>query len=48
VALIYVGIDQQSKTVRVHATDYLVSRLEATDELLIVDDVFDSGAVWKR
>jgi uncharacterized protein len=39
----YVGIDQQSKTVRVHATDYLVSRLEATDELLIVDDVFDSG-----
>jgi hypoxanthine phosphoribosyltransferase len=39
----YVGIDQQSKTVRVHATDYLVSRLEAEDELLIVDDVFDSG-----
>ena len=39
----YVGIDQQGKTVRVHATDYLVSRLEAEDELLIVDDVFDSG-----
>src|SRR6201992_1810317 len=39
----YTGIDQQSKTVRVHATDYLVSRLEAEDELLIVDDVFDSG-----
>jgi hypoxanthine phosphoribosyltransferase len=39
----YTGIDQQSKTVRVHATDYLVSRVAAEDELLIVDDVFDSG-----
>ena len=39
----YSGIDIQHKTVRVHATDYLVSRLEAEDELLIVDDVFDSG-----
>ncbi|MGA7539068.1 MAG: phosphoribosyltransferase family protein [Steroidobacteraceae bacterium] len=39
----YSGIDVQHKTVRVHATDYLVSRLEAQDELLIVDDVFDSG-----
>jgi hypothetical protein len=38
----YSGIDVQ-KTVRVHATDYLVSRLSAEDELLIVDDVFDSG-----
>ncbi len=39
----YSGIDVQHTTVRVHATDYLVSRLEAEDELLIVDDVFDSG-----
>ena len=39
----YTGIDQQAKTVRVHATDYLVSRVAAEDELLIVDDVFDSG-----
>jgi hypothetical protein len=39
----YSGIDKQQKTVRVHATDYLVSRLAAEDELLIVDDVFDSG-----
>ena len=39
----YSGINVQNKTVRVHATDYLVSRLEAEDELLIVDDVFDSG-----
>ena len=28
---------------RVHAVDYLVSRLEAEDRLLLVDDVFDSG-----
>jgi hypoxanthine phosphoribosyltransferase len=39
----YTGIDQQDKTVRVHAIDYLVSRLSAEDELLLVDDVFDSG-----
>jgi uncharacterized protein len=39
----YSGIDEREKTVRVHATDYLVSRLSAEDELLIVDDVFDSG-----
>lgn len=39
----YSGIDERQKTVRVHATDYLVSRLSAEDELLIVDDVFDSG-----
>jgi uncharacterized protein len=39
----YAGIDVEHKKVRVHATDYLVSRLEAEDELLIVDDVFDSG-----
>jgi hypoxanthine phosphoribosyltransferase len=39
----YTGIDQQAKTVRVHALDYLVSRLSAEDELLLIDDVFDSG-----
>ena len=39
----YTGIDQQEKTVRVHAIDYLVSRLSAEDQLLLVDDVFDSG-----
>ena len=31
------------KKVRVHAVDYLVSRLSADDALLLVDDVFDSG-----
>ena len=39
----YIGIDKQAKTVRVHAIDYLVSRLTAEDQLLLVDDVFDSG-----
>jgi hypoxanthine phosphoribosyltransferase len=39
----YSGIDQQSKNVRVHAIDYLVSRLTHDDNLLIIDDVFDSG-----
>lgn len=39
----YAGIDQPGKVVRVHALDYLVSRLCADDALLLVDDVFDSG-----
>jgi uncharacterized protein len=39
----YTGIGTEAKTVRVHALDYLVSRLSAEDELLLVDDVFDSG-----
>ena len=39
----YLGIDNQAKTVRVHAIDYLISRLEEHDRLLLIDDVFDSG-----
>ncbi len=39
----YLRNDEQAPAVRVHATDYLVSRLTHEDELLIVDDVFDSG-----
>jgi hypoxanthine phosphoribosyltransferase len=39
----YLGIDQQDKSVRVHAIDYLISRLSADDALLLVDDVWDSG-----
>lgn len=39
----YAGIDEQAKTVRVHAIDYLVSQLTFEDRLLIIDDVFDSG-----
>ena len=39
----YYGIDKQSKEVRVHGIDYLVSHMNSEDKLLIVDDVFDSG-----
>jgi uncharacterized protein len=39
----YTGMDRQSRTVRVHAVDYLVSSLNAEDQLLLIDDVFDSG-----
>lgn len=39
----YAGIDQATPSVRVHAIDYLVSRLRAEDHLLLIDDVFDSG-----
>lgn len=39
----YSGIDERQKTVRVHGIDYLVSRLNAEDRLLLIDDVFDSG-----
>jgi hypoxanthine phosphoribosyltransferase len=39
----YTGIDQQAKSVRVHGVDYLVSQLNADDQLLLIDDVFDSG-----
>jgi hypoxanthine phosphoribosyltransferase len=39
----YTAIDQQADEVRVHAIDYLVSRLSAEDQLLLIDDIFDSG-----
>lgn len=39
----YTGIDEQQRRVRVHAVDYLVSQLSAEDQLLLIDDVFDSG-----
>ncbi len=38
----YVGMEQQ-KTVKVHGLDYIISNINAEDDLLIVDDVFDSG-----
>ena len=39
----YTALGQQLRTVRVHAIDYLVSALNADDQLLLIDDVFDSG-----
>lgn len=37
------GIDQQAKKVNVHGMDYLIKNIQATDSLLIVDDVYDTG-----
>lgn len=39
----YTGVDEQAREVRVHAIDYLVSKLTVEDRLLLIDDVFDSG-----
>src|SRR5690606_29031956 len=39
----YTAMDEPSKRVRVHALDYLISRLTHEDRLLLIDDVFDSG-----
>ena len=39
----YYAIDQQDKEVRVHGLNYIIDNVNAEDEMLIVDDVFDSG-----
>ena len=39
----YLGINRQSKTIRVHGLHYIIENVNADDSLLIVDDVFDSG-----
>jgi hypothetical protein len=39
----YYGIDKQKKRVRVHGLEYVTRQANWDDELLIVDDVFDSG-----
>lgn len=39
----YYGIDRQSKEVKVHGLDYVIENVSREQELLIVDDVFDSG-----
>lgn len=39
----YTALEERNATVRVHAIDYLVSRLTYEDRLLLIDDVFDSG-----
>lgn len=37
------GIDRQKKTVQVHNLGYLLEKLGEDDQLLLVDDVFDTG-----
>lgn len=39
----YIGVNQQSKIVRVHGLDYIIDNINADDKVLLVDDVFDSG-----
>jgi len=39
----YPGIDQRARKVAVHGLNYLVKNLRFEDQLLIVDDVFDTG-----
>ncbi|MEW6997122.1 phosphoribosyltransferase [Colwelliaceae bacterium BS250] len=39
----YYGIGKQSKEIKVHGLHYLIENANASDGLLIVDDVFDSG-----
>lgn len=39
----YFGIGKQDKHVRVHGLQYMIDNINAEDQLLIVDDVFDSG-----
>lgn len=39
----YYGINEQSKEIKVHGLHYIIENANASDGLLIVDDVFDSG-----
>ena len=39
----YLGPNQQGRSVRVHGLDYLIENLNTEDQLLIVDDILDSG-----
>lgn len=39
----YTGIGERSKEVRVHGLGYITERIKASDSLLIVDDVYDTG-----
>lgn len=40
---LYRGIDERDRQVRVHGMDYLIKNMNQSDDLLIVDDVFDTG-----
>ena len=39
----YLGINKQDKLVRVHGLSYVTRKANWDDQMLIVDDVFDSG-----
>ena len=39
----YSGIDGRSTEIRIHGMNYLIKNISHDDQLLIVDDVFDTG-----
>lgn len=39
----YTGINKQERRVRVHGLDYIIDNINSDDDVLLVDDVFDSG-----
>jgi len=39
----YEAMDKQSKTVKVYGLQHLVDTINVDDQLLIIDDIFDSG-----
>lgn len=39
----YYGIDKQHAEIKIHGLDYVIDNVEADEDLLIIDDVFDSG-----
>ena len=39
----YTGVNETSASVQVHGLHYLIETVDAEDNVLIVDDVFDSG-----
>lgn len=39
----YSGIDGRESEIRIHGMNYLIKNVQASDALLIVDDVFDTG-----
>lgn len=43
----YSGIDGRSHEIRIHGLGYLIDNCEASDRLLIVDDVYDTGFTIK-
>lgn len=39
----YQGMERQNKAIRVHGLRYIEKNINADDQLLIIDDVFDTG-----
>jgi len=41
------GIDQRQAKLKIHGLRYLIDRVNATDSILLVDDVYDTGRTIK-